>query len=326
MRKYLLATAAAVTIVTMASPAMARDGSGYIGVEAGVMFPRDSDADVDVVYTTVNAPAVVGTPAGPTSFSMDDAISLDAKTGYDIGIYGGYDFGMFRLEGEVDWKHANLDDLSADDDLLAALSDDLNRTFLDDEIDVSEAVGSLAFMLNGLLDFGDQDGISFQAGVGAGWTKVKLIDDKDGAFAWQLILGAQYAISPNIDFGLRYKYFSTGSLDLSDSNGFTAVGSRVVDVIPPNSTEPVEVTQTTTADIFTDFESKFRAHSLVLTLAYNFAAPPPPPPPPQPPPPPPPPPPATQTCPDGSVILATDVCPAPPPPPPPPEPAPERGF
>jgi outer membrane receptor protein involved in Fe transport len=44
-----------------------------------------------------------------------------------------------------------------------------------------------------------------------------------------------------------------------------------------------------------------------------------------PPPPPPPPPPATQTCPDGSVILATDTCPAPPPPPPPPAPAPERG-
>ncbi|MES2002397.1 MAG: TonB-dependent receptor [Pseudomonadota bacterium] len=46
---------------------------------------------------------------------------------------------------------------------------------------------------------------------------------------------------------------------------------------------------------------------------------------PMPAPPPPPPPPATQTCPDGSVILATDACPAPPPPPPPPAPAPERG-
>ena len=46
-----------------------------------------------------------------------------------------------------------------------------------------------------------------------------------------------------------------------------------------------------------------------------------------PPPPPPPPPaaPATQTCADGSVILATDVCPPPPPPPPPPAPEPERG-
>ncbi len=44
-----------------------------------------------------------------------------------------------------------------------------------------------------------------------------------------------------------------------------------------------------------------------------------------PPPPPPPPPPATQTCADGSVILATEACPVPPPPPPPPPPAPERG-
>jgi iron complex outermembrane receptor protein len=42
--------------------------------------------------------------------------------------------------------------------------------------------------------------------------------------------------------------------------------------------------------------------------------------------PPPPPAPATQTCADGSVILATDICPAPPPPPPPPPPASgERG-
>ena len=55
----------------------------------------------------------------------------------------------------------------------------------------------------------------------------------------------------------------------------------------------------------------------------------PPPPPPvveaPPPPPPPPAPPATQTCADGTVILATATCPAPPPPPPP-APAPERGF
>ena len=59
-----------------------------------------------------------------------------------------------------------------------------------------------------------------------------------------------------------------------------------------------------------------------------FASPSPPPPPPpasSPPPPPPPEAPATQTCPDGSVILATDACPAPPPPPPPPAPEPERG-
>jgi TonB-dependent receptor len=52
--------------------------------------------------------------------------------------------------------------------------------------------------------------------------------------------------------------------------------------------------------------------------------------PPPPPPPLPPPPPATQTCPDGSVVLATATCPLPPPPPPappppPPPPSGERG-
>ena len=50
-----------------------------------------------------------------------------------------------------------------------------------------------------------------------------------------------------------------------------------------------------------------------------------PPPPPAVLPPPPPPAPATQTCPDGSVVLATAACPAPPPPPPPPPAPVERG-
>ena len=62
-----------------------------------------------------------------------------------------------------------------------------------------------------------------------------------------------------------------------------------------------------------------------LTFRQKFSAAPPPPPPVEVAPAPPPPPPATQTCPDGTVILATEVCPAPPPPPPPPPPAPERG-
>jgi iron complex outermembrane receptor protein len=64
-----------------------------------------------------------------------------------------------------------------------------------------------------------------------------------------------------------------------------------------------------------------------LTIRQAFLAAPPLPPAPPPPPPPPPPAPATQTCADGSVILATDACPVPPPPPPPPPPAPsgERG-
>jgi len=74
--------------------------------------------------------------------------------------------------------------------------------------------------------------------------------------------------------------------------------------------------------IFSSYLAEPRTYGLTLRARFNAprpveAAPPPPPPPP--------PPPATQTCADGSVILATEACPAPPPPPPPPPPAPERG-
>ncbi len=65
--------------------------------------------------------------------------------------------------------------------------------------------------------------------------------------------------------------------------------------------------------------------SLGLRFGGQDILPPPPPPPPVVDQAPPPPPPATQTCPDGSVILATDACPVPPPPPPPPPVAPVRG-
>jgi TonB-dependent receptor len=67
----------------------------------------------------------------------------------------------------------------------------------------------------------------------------------------------------------------------------------------------------------------FARYSAGIRFAFGGS---PPPPPPLPPPPiaPPPAPAATQTCADGSVILATDACPVPAPPPPPPPPA-ERG-
>ena len=100
----------------------------------------------------------------------------------------------------------------------------------------------------------------------------------------------------HFDVGLKYRYFDAGKIKDDDAGD--------------------------------DIHTKFRSHSILASLIYNFGeveAPPPPPPPP-PPPMAPPPPPATQTCPDGSVILATDAGPMPPPPPPPPAPAPERGF
>jgi hypothetical protein len=84
MKKYLLLAFAAAVVST---PAAARDGSGYVGVEAGVFMPRDSDVD--------RRGAVTGGIWG------DWLSTVDHNLGYDVDLIAGYDFGMFRLEGEL---------------------------------------------------------------------------------------------------------------------------------------------------------------------------------------------------------------------------------
>jgi hypothetical protein len=162
-------------------------------------------------------------------------------------------------------------------------------------------------MVNALADFGAVDGLGFYAGAGLGRAWGKALNDSDSAWAWQLIAGVRTALSPNIDAGLKYRYFRTRELNFQGGPLQYGGPSRVASFTP-------------------SLNGPFKSHSLLASLVFNFGAPPAPEPVIAPPPPPPPPAPATQTCPDGSVILATDVCPAPPPPPPPaPPPAGERG-
>ena len=292
MRKLAITLALASTAI--ATPAAGRDGSAYVGVEGGILYVDDMEFDVE-----------------QTGFTFaPDLVRVDHNRGLDLDLVAGYDLGMFRVEGELGWKRASVDRV----ELLGfgALPVDS-----DEEVAGFEGDGKvriLSGMLNGLVDMGDEDGFSGYLGGGVGIASVRydaigdvpvdpdiptvtdvVIDDTDRALAWQLIAGVRYALSPNIDVGLKYRFFNTRRLEFGDED--------------------------------TRLEDKFRSHSLLASLIFNFgaAAEPLPPPPPPPPPPPAPPPPATQTCPDGTVILATEICPAPPPPPPPPPPAPERG-
>ena len=281
MRNYLLAAVAAAAIAT---PALARDGSPYVGIEGGVMIAEDFDQDVTVTE-------------GATTTRFDNAYTLNFKPGFDVDAIAGYDFGTIRVEGELGYKRLRLDDVA----LSSALGGNLGTT--NDNFDISTRGTALSLMANALLDFGDDDGWSGFIGGGIGRTRVRFAGDRDSAFAHQAIAGVRKAITPNVDLGLKYRYFRTSKLNFDDNfnDGVTVLGL--------NSS------------------GKLRTHSLLASLIYNFAAPAPvivepvfvaPPAPPAP---------ATQTCADGSVILATDICPAPPAyvPPAPPEPMPERG-
>ena len=81
--KYLL-TAACATIA-IAAPAQARDGQAYVGIEGGVLFTPDHDADIFADYTSTQSPLTPVIPtAPPASTLFEDALNLDYKMGLDI--------------------------------------------------------------------------------------------------------------------------------------------------------------------------------------------------------------------------------------------------
>src|SRR5690348_14677 len=108
MRKFLLA---AVATAAIATPAFARDGSPYIGIDLGVMKPQDTNLRTNIDF---------GDPIGVRS--SGDGMIVDHKVGYDVDVNAGYDFGMFRIEGELAYKHAGTKDIRLSETVLANLS------------------------------------------------------------------------------------------------------------------------------------------------------------------------------------------------------------
>src|SRR5436190_3309485 len=127
----------AVTALVLASPAVARDHSGYIGIDAGALFPQNTDIQND---------------------SGRYEIDIHHKTGFDLDVLAGYDFGFIRAEGELSWKWASHKHYD-----IAGLQIDESG---DGETDVRSA------MVNVLGDFGT-DKWNFYAGGGIGYALVK---------------------------------------------------------------------------------------------------------------------------------------------------------
>lgn len=285
--KSLLLAAAMLALAP--SAASARDGLPYIGFEGGAMKPEKLKLDYQL-----------------RSLAVPNGVVLDHKTGFDVDFIAGYDLGVIRAEAELGWKRASANSVAVG----PAIS--FNNT---GPLTIDGRTRVLSAMANLLLDFGNDDGLQVYGGGGIGLARLTLnhtisgpnvaagrgISGDDRSLAWQLIAGVRVPVSYNVDLGLKYRYFRS-EVDFRDDSNAAAIET---------------------------LEGRFRSHSILASVIFNLGSPPvlvqPAPAAPVEVAPPPPPPPATQTCPDGSVILATDACPAPPPPPPPPPAAPERG-
>jgi len=238
MRKFVIGMAMAST--ALASPALARDGQWYVGVEAGPSIVQDVDFDVNDGL---------------------DTNGVEADTGFDVGGFVGYDFGSFRLEAETSYRDFNIESFTA-----GTTGTTFNNTAVGTgTFPANGGIDSLAFMLNGMFDFGDDDGLQgfVGGGVGVARTSVEAIlgasgpatlDDSDTGLAWQVLAGIRAPLNDKWDIGLKYRLFTAEDVALTDVTGRT-------------------------------LEDSLRSHSLLGTLTYNFGgeAPPPPPPPPPPP-------------------------------------------
>ena len=274
MRKLVIALA--LTTTTLATPAGARDGSPYVGVEGGILRMENHDWDY----------------SDPT-LTVSKAFEIGHKRGYDIDLIAGYDLGLLRVEGEAAYKRATVDDAQVN----PAISDSIGATV--DSFNADGRSSAFSAMLNGLIDIGGDDSrFSGYLGGGVGVARVRdriilpnidrAFTGRDSGFAYQAIAGVRYAATQNVDVGLKYRFFTVPDVRYTvDSPSFTVDGGNW-----------------RSHSLLASLVYNFVAPAVVVApppVIVEQA---------------PPPPPATQTCPDGSVILATAVCPPPPPPPP----------
>ncbi|OYZ89404.1 MAG: flagellar motor protein MotB, partial [Sphingomonadales bacterium 17-56-6] len=267
MRKLAIGLALAST--ALASPALARDDQWYVGVDGGAMIVEDLSLDIG---------------------TLNDAATIGTKKSYDFGGVVGYDFGGFRLESEVSYRMSDVVDFNSQTPQIpsgsgATLAGAGTYT-------TSGDASALSFMVNGLLDFGDDDGIQGFVGGGVGVARIDVqtvfaaptfLDDSDTGFAWQALAGIRAPLSDSWDVGLKYRFFNADKVNMVDRLG------RTVD-------------------------TRFRSHSVMGSLIYNFGgapapvevAPPPPPPVYVAPPAPPPPPPPAPVCNTGPYIVFFD--------------------
>ncbi len=276
MRKFAISLALAST--ALASPALARDKQWYVGVDGGAMLVEDLDLKITPIPVTVGA--VTTTPSPRSAV-------LDLKKGFDFGGVVGYDFGGFRLESEVSYRKAAM---SAARGTTPFINPGPGTALVGGNVPVNGNANALSFMLNGLLDFGDDDGLQGFVGGGVGVARVDVntiyaspsyLNDSDTGLAWQALAGVRAPLSDNWDVGLKYRFFNAPKVDLVDRFG-------------------------------NNVQTRFRSHSIMGSLIYNFGgAPEPVPVAPAAPvtpeaPPPPPPPPAQVVCNTGPYIVFFD--------------------
>ena len=181
MKRGFLAVVVSSVFLLAAAPAFA--AGGYVGLEGGAVWLSESS------FT------VLGENIGDLKFD----------TGWSIGAVAGYDFGTWRLEGELAYRSSGAKEFT---DAFGAGSSSLDGD-----------VTSTAIMVNAFYDFKTlSPSVYPYIGVGIGGANVsadvkeaglQVLDDSDFVFAYQFVAGVAFPVSKQLTIDLNYRYFAT---------------------------------------------------------------------------------------------------------------------
>jgi opacity protein-like surface antigen len=192
-------------LLAFSSSAYSAEGGWYMGGYIGPNLLNDSElgslseADIeDILGEDV--------PDGTTA-----SLGIEYETGFTINLVGGYDFGNFRLEGEVSYQDSNLEkinvNLTVPGEGTEAASEKLNGD-----------VTTIPVLLNGYYDFlkGNAFRPYITAGVGQARVDAQIQGSNENStvFAYQIGVGFGYNMSENVALDLRYRYFATSDFEL----------------------------------------------------------------------------------------------------------------
>jgi opacity protein-like surface antigen len=282
--RLLLECIPAAAALSFPSSAVARDAGPYVGIEGGFSFPNNlrGNASVDAVgIGFVCLPGKALCDEVPEHFVVNDAVAARLKRGADADVIAGYDFGPVRLEAELGWKRLTRGGLKIDASFLDYFNAALRRPSVPPDPGAPGMAGltssdfegldgkvvAKSAMVNLLADLAGPARFSFYGGGGFGRTWAKALKDSDSAWAAQAIVGIRTSISPNVNLGLKYRYFRTGRLNFVggplevSGNPYVAFAGGLMFV------------KRDSAAITPEFGGRLHSHSLLASLTFNFGPP-----------------------------------------------------
>lgn len=166
----------------------------YVSLDVGA----SSVADTDVFWYE--------TTAGVLGFTT--AVEGEFDTGWALIAALGYSLDNWRVEWELGWRTNDKDRFDVP---------------LISTGDLSELTG----MFNMAYHFPIGDALSFSLGGGAGfdYAMLDIVNADDGCFnfAYQGLVALTYAVAPDVELSLGYRYLHVLDPEFKDSNGPVAV-------------------------------------------------------------------------------------------------------